>query len=298
MLMLSGGDPLQRFDLFSLIEHARNCRLKVAVTLAATRLATRKALWRLREVGISRLAISMNGANAETHDGLCGQRTWEIIGVARELGIPLQINTTLQPANLSQLDAMADQIAIAKIAWWSVCFLVPVGAAAGMPRLTAEQCEQAFARLWLQSRLQSYAIETTEAPHYRRFVLEYLRQHGTGANLTRELRSQIGRGPGGKLNDGKGMMFINHAGLVCPSEFLPLVCGMFPLSHVVDVYRDSPIFRALRDSGCLEGKCSLCEYRHVCGGSRARAYAVSGNVFAQEPDCAYVPAAMQTLRET
>jgi AdoMet-dependent heme synthase len=122
-----------------------------------------------------------------------------------------------------------------------------------------------------------------------------LRQHGTGVNLTREVRSQVGRGPCRKLNDGKGMMFINHAGLVCPSEFFPLVCGMFPLSHVVDVYRDSPIFQALRDSDRLEGKCSLCEYRHVCGGIRARAYAVAGNLFAQEPDCAYISTAMQPL---
>jgi radical SAM protein with 4Fe4S-binding SPASM domain len=245
----------------------------------------------------------LEGAESDTHDDLAGipesyRRTWEIIEAARELGIPLQINTTLQPANLSHINAMADQLARVRIALWSVTFLVPVEATAGKPRMTAEQCETAFARLWLQSRLQSYAIETNEAPHYRRFVLENLRQNGVVDHTTRELRDEVLRRSHGGLNNGKGIMFINSAGLIYPSRYLPLVCGMFPISHLVDVYQNSPIFRALRDSDRLEGKCSLCEYRHLCGGSRARAYAVKQNLFAQEPDCSYIPFGMQEYAST
>jgi AdoMet-dependent heme synthase len=181
-----------------------------------------------------------------------------------------------------------------KIALWSVFFLVPVGRADSLPRLNALQCEEAFSRLWQQSRIRSDAIKTTEAPHYRRFVLEQLSCGNTDGALSEELRSQASRWARCGVNDGKGVMFISHVGLIYPSGFLPIVCGAFPLSNVVDVYQNSPIFRALRQARRLEGKCHVCEYREVCGGSRARAYAVTGNLFAQEPDCAYVPAAAQS----
>lgn len=292
MLVLTGGDPFKRADIFELVEHAAGSGLDVSVTPSATPLVTQGAIRRLRDAGISRMAVSIDGADAPTHDatrGVAGSfdRSLEILADARDAGIPVQVNTTLTPTILNQIDRMAEMLARQEIVMWSVFFLVPVGRADQMLRLSADQCEVAFARLWRQSQRQPYAIKTTEAPHYRRFVIQH--------QLPKARRDPSATPPGfisAGVNDGKGVMFVSHAGLVHPSGFLPIVCGMFPLEHVVQIYQDSPVFCALRDADRLEGKCRNCEFRNICGGSRARAYSVTGNLFAQEPDCAYIPAAV------
>jgi radical SAM protein len=294
-LVLTGGDPLKRPDLFDLVEYAAAKPLEVGVTPSATPLVTAAALRRLRDAGMGRLAISLDGADAATHDGQRGvagihQRTWEIIATAGDLQIPLQVNTTLTPANFDQIDAMAEQLAAARIVLWSVFFLVPVGRAAFAPRLTAEQYETAFDKLWRQSLLRSYAIKTTEAPHYRRFALRSLSHAQSQDVIAVKDKQRLLRRSTLGVNDGKGIMFVSHVGLIHPSGFLPIVCGLFPRNNLVYTYQRSPIFRGLRDSGRLEGKCKACEFRRLCGGSRARAYAVTGNIYAQEPDCNYLPA--------
>ncbi len=289
MLILTGGDPLKRPDIFELVEYAVARGLQVSITPSATPLVTREAIRRLGDAGISRLAISIDGADAATHDanrGVFGsfERSLEILRDARELGIETQINTTLTPANFEQIESMAERFAEFDIALWSIFFLIPVGRAGRLPRLNAEECEQAFERLWRQSKIQPYMIKSTEAPHYRRFVIQ---------NEVSKAASQTGTRPRGFIpagvNDGKGVMFVSHTGLIHPTGFLPVVCGVFPQQSVVRVYQDSPIFKGLRDANRLEGKCGACEFRNVCGGSRARSYAVTGNIFAEEPDCIYQP---------
>lgn len=263
------------------------------MTPSATPLVTRAALKLLQSAGMKRLAISLDGADAPTHDGQRGvpgifARSLDIIRDARQLDIPTQVNTTLIPENLDQIDDLADLLAALDIVLWSVFYLVPVGRAMDSRRLTSEQYEQSFAKLATQMRRQSFAIKTTEAPHFRRFLLQQRRQRGESETSLTAKMSPSGQAPMG-VNDGKGVMFISHAGLVHPSGFMPVVCGMFPLADIVEIYQSSPIFQALRDSTRLEGKCGRCEYRNICGGSRARAYAVTGNPYAEEPDCAYDP---------
>lgn len=294
MLVLTGGDPFKRVDIFELVEHAVGSGLNVSITPSATPLVTRTAIRRLRDAGISRMAISIDGADARTHDATRGvsgsfNRSLEILADSRDAGISVQVNTTLTPTNFGQIDRIAEMLAGRDIVMWSVFFLVPVGRADQMPRLSAEQNEVAFARLWRQSRRQPYAIKTTEAPHYRRFVLQQQL-----SKAKREPGAAPPRPISAGVNDGKGVMFVSHAGLVHPSGFLPIVCGVFPLEHVARIYQDSPVFRGLRDSDRLEGKCHDCEFRKICGGSRARAYALTGNLFAQEPDCSYVPDGMRS----
>lgn len=289
LLVLTGGDPLKRNDIFELIEYAVCKNLEVSITPSATPLVSRRAIERLRDAGISRMAISIDGVDARTHDRVRGvpgsfARSIEILQDARSLGLETQINTVLTPSNVDQIEAMAASFAAFEIALWSVFFLVPVGRGDQLPRLNALQCEQAFERLWKESLRQPYMIKTTEAPHYRRFVI----QNQIG-KANRESEAHPHPFIPGSVNDGKGIMFISHAGLVHPSGFLPIVCGLFPRQHLVDIYQESPVFRALRDSNRLEGKCGLCEFRNICGGSRARAYALSGNLFAEEPDCVYNP---------
>jgi radical SAM protein with 4Fe4S-binding SPASM domain len=234
------------------------------------------------------MAISIDGADARTHDnrrGVAGsfKRSLQILADARAEGIPTQVNTTITPANVGHIDQLAELLSRQKIEMWSVFFLVPVGRASFAPRLSSDQCESAFERLWKESQRQGYAIKTTEAPHYRRFVIQH---EDKGVRIGDRLKSRYA--PLG-INDGKGVMFVSHVGRIYPSGFLPLFCGRFPAAHVVSVYQDSPVFRGLRDADRLEGKCKICEFRTICGGSRARAYAVTGNPFAEEPDCAYVP---------
>ncbi len=290
MLILTGGDPLKRRDIFELVEYAVACGLQVSITPSATPLVTREAIRQLRDAGISRMAISIDGADAVTHDanrGVVGsfERSLEILRDARELGVETQINTTLTPANFDQIESMAECFAQFDIALWSLFFLIPVGRAGQMPRLSADQCELAFERLWQQAKVQPYMIKTTEAPHYRRYAIQH-QLPKTGQADARP-RAFIPAG----VNDGKGVMFVSHTGTIHPTGFLPVVCGLFPLQSVVQVYQDSPIFKSLRDADQLEGKCGECEFRNVCGGSRARAYAVTGNMFAEEPDCSYQPMA-------
>lgn len=294
-LVLTGGDPFKRGDLVGLVEHAADLGLQVALTPSATPLVTREALAALKRAGLARLALSLDGADAATHDAVRGvpgvfRRTLEIMGWARQLGLPLQVNTTVSPQNYQQLDALADLLAELGIVLWSVFFLVPVGRAWQAQRLRAEQYEEVFAVLYRQMLRQPYAIKTTEAPHFRRYVLE----HGVEGEAKRQAWRRWKAFPA--TNDGKGILFVGHTGLIYPSGFMPLVCGLFSLDHLVHVYQCSPVFRALRDADRLEGKCHVCEYRHICGGSRARAYAVTGNPFAQEPDCNYVPRALRGHR--
>jgi radical SAM protein len=296
LLVLTGGDPLKRADIYQLIRHGVSLGLDVSITPSATPLVTPHAIAKLRDAGIARMAISIDGADAATHDATRGvsgsfDRSLEILAEAKHQGISLQVNTTLTPGNVDQIDRMAAMLDRHGIAMWSVFFLVPVGRAGSMDRLTAEQSEDAFAALWHQSQIRQFVIKTTEAPHYRRFLVQHRprKAERVGINDTSRFLSH-------GVNDGKGVMFISHAGVVHPSGFLPIVCGVFPLQNVVSIYQESSVFRGLRDADRLLGKCGACEFRHLCGGSRARAYAVTGDVFAAEPDCVYQPSAWSSTQ--
>ncbi|WP_428939022.1 TIGR04053 family radical SAM/SPASM domain-containing protein [Fontivita pretiosa] len=301
MLVLTGGDPLKRKDVFDLVGYATAGNLPVAMTPSATPLVTREAIARLHRSGLHRLAVSLDAADARTHDAFRGvpgsfRRTLEIIADAHAVGLPVQINTTVGRHNVDQIDQMLELAAELRAVLWSVFFIVPTGRAGADLRLDAEQCEQVFQRLWLGSQRLGLPIKTTEAPHYRRFILQQQRRlrsaAGDGALSDTAAGAARSRGIGpGQIgtNDGKGIMFISHIGEIFPSGFLPICCGRFPLDSVVDVYQNAATFRALRDASGLGGKCGACEYRELCGGSRARAYAIYGDPLAAEPDCAYIP---------
>lgn len=291
MLILTGGDPLKRPDIYELIEYSVACGIDVSITPSATPLVNRESIQRLKDSGISRMAISIDGADAETHDthrGVAGSfaHSLDVLRIARELGVQTQINTTLSPTNVDQIETMADRFAELDIALWSVFFLIPVGRAVHMARLNEDECEAAFARLHAQARKQPYLLKTTEAPHYRRYVIQNTQKQSEAAP-----RGFIPAG----VNDGKGVMFVSHIGEVFPTGFLPIHCGAFPNQNIVDIYQNSPTFKMLRDSDRLQGKCGVCEFRNVCGGSRARAFGVTGNFMAEEPDCNYLPPAFTSL---
>lgn len=301
LLVLTGGDPLKRPDIYALIEYATSLGMHVAVTPSATPLVTRDAVARLKQAGVSRLAISLDGATAASHDEMRGvdgsfAKTLEILEMAREFQIPSQVNSTITRRNFEEIDDIAELISTYDIVLWSVFFLIPVGRGTELQRLDANQCEDAFERLWDQSLRRPYAIKTTEAPHYRRFLLQRKKEQSVAK---REETSRPARLPAQGValgvNDGRGAMFVGHRGEVYPSGFMPLLCGKFPQEDVVDIYQNSPMMKLLRDSDQLKGKCGWCEYRNVCGGSRARTYALTGDPMESEPDCIYEPTQVQSL---
>ncbi len=291
MLVLTGGDPLKRPDIYELVDHGVRLGLDVAMTPSATPLVTATALLRLRAAGLHRLALSLDGIDAATHDAFRGvpgsfDRTLAILSWARSVGLPLQVNTTIAKTNVHQIDPLAEMLAGQGIVLWSVFFLVPVGRGAQLERISPQQYEEVFERLWHHAQRQPFGIKTTEAPHYRRFVLQ--REGDPQRSRGVEVVRQPQRAPLG-INDGRGVMFVSHQGVMYPSGFLPVACGRFPRESIVDVYQHNHRFQALRDVNRLQGKCGHCEFRHVCGGSRARSYALTGELLAAEPDCTYSP---------
>jgi AdoMet-dependent heme synthase len=170
---------------------------------------------------------------------------------------------------------------------WSVFFLVATGRASASQDLTAEEYEEVFRFLYDLSKTAPFDIKTTEAQHYRRYVAQRRKAEGRSGAACEAAPEVIQRQAG--INDGKGFVFISHTGEIYPSGFLPLTAGNVRRDSLATVYRESPLFRTLRDAGHLEGKCGECEYRNLCGGSRSRSYALSGNFLAEEPRCVYVP---------
>lgn len=296
VFVLTGGDPIKRPDLFELIAHARKVGVRVSLTPSATPLLTRDIVFRLKEAGLARLAVSMDGASAATHDafrGLSGSfaRTLDAVRWANEAGLPVQINTTFSRRNIGEIDDIVALVESLGITLWSVFFLVPTGRGKLNDLLSADEFEEVFAKIHQLSKKAGFDIKTTEAQHYRRFALQQKvadRKAGIATDAPARVEDAIGRAPRG-LNDGKGFVFISHTGEVFPSGFLPTSAGSVRQQPLAEIYRNSPVFRALRDTSKLEGKCGACEFKEICGGSRARAYALTGNAHAEEPCCSYVP---------
>jgi radical SAM protein len=298
VFVLTGGDPIKRPDLFELIEYAGSAGVRVSLTPSATPLLTREVIHRLKAAGLARLAVSLDGSNAEVHDAFRGMsgsfdRTMEAIEWANEVGLPVQINTTFSRSNVDDFDAIAGLIESKNITLWSVFFLVPTGRGKLDQLLSPDEFELVFAKLYVLSQRARFHIKTTEAQHYRRYLLQQQtanRRHGPTSSTEAPNRVQdtIGRAPRG-LNDGKGFVFISHTGEVFPSGFLPFAAGNVRSESLATIYRESPLFQQLRDASQLGGKCGACEFRHICGGSRARAFALTGDPLAEEPCCSYVP---------
>ena len=292
LVVLTGGDPAKRPDLIDLVRHGVRSGLRVALTPSATPLVTPLLLLRLAEAGLSRLAVSVDGIDAASHDGFRGvpgsyARTFSIVHQAPLMGLPTQVNTTVTDRNVADLERIAEQLASAGIALWSVFFLVPTGRGEALRVLDPQVAEHVLERLATIARWAPFDVKTTAAPHFRRVLLQQRVQRRDVIGI-----DDIGRAPRG-VNDGQGILFVSHRGEIFPSGFLPLACGSVRRDDLAAVYRLHPLFRALRDPDRLTGKCGACEFRRVCGGSRARAYAMLGDAFASDPACAYQPRAVR-----
>lgn len=278
-MVFTGGDPLKRPDLFSLLAESAGLGLRTTVTPSATPLLTDDAVTRIRDCGVSRMAVSLDGADADAHDSfrqVAGsyERTMGALRHAARIGLETQINTTVTRYNRDSLGRIAEVVGAEGARLWSVFFLVVTGRAALADDLSAEEYEQVFEFLYKTSLTAPFLIKTTEAQHYRRYVAQ---------------RRRSARGLS-NVNDGRGFLFVSHTGEIYPSGFLEVSAGNVRRTTVQAAYRDSGVFRVLRNSDALGGKCGACDYRNLCGGSRSRAFALTGDYLAADPRCTYEPA--------
>jgi radical SAM protein len=319
IFVFTGGDPMKRKDVYELIRYAADKGVQVALTPSATPLLTREAIFKLKEAGLVRLGISLDGSTPEIHDNFRGlpgawARTIQAIEWANEAGIPIQVHSTISRHNANDLDNLCALFEKMAIVMWNVFFLVPVGRGQLSDLLSGEEFEQVFGKIYELSHRVSFQIKTTEAMHYRRYLLQHNLEerkmgHGHGhpgaaghkyepGAPTSDAKTRTASWATRRVNDGKGFMFISHVGNVYPSGFLPIHAGNIRETPLAEIYRESPIFKSLRDTSKLEGKCGACEYKEICGGSRARAYAVTGDPLAQEPCCIYQPKNWDAERES
>lgn len=303
IFVITGGDPMLRKDLYELIGYATSKGLRVSLTPSATKLVTWQRLQLAKESGVRRLAISLDGPIPEVHDAFRGfagsfQRTLEILGDAQKIGLSLQINTTISRHNLGFIDQMPPLVSNFGAVQWSAFFLVPTGRGKVADMISAEDQEKVLLWLYELSEKASFDIKATACPPYRRVVIQAKKNKREERNGERvalmgagyQYEDGLNRPAMAKgVNDGKGFCFISHLGNVYPSGFLPIYAGNIGEQNLVEIYRHSALFKDLRDSSKLKGKCGRCEFREVCGGSRARAYAITGDYLAEDPTCIYQP---------
>jgi len=296
LIVLTGGDPAERPDLLEIIQECRHRGFSVAMTPSGTPRVTRELVRELKANGLERLAISLDAPTRQRHDSfrnVDGSFDWSrrILDWAKDEGLPVQINTTVCRANYSHFNEMAEMVEKIGAVLWSVFFLVPVGRAENSLQITSLEAERIMIRMAELSGKASFDIKSTACPQFRRVLMRRQKavnpQDGQGlAVIDKSLR--LGRLRSyGAINDGLGLLFISHNGGLMPSGFLPLEAGNARRDSIVEVYRKSQLFRTLRDRSLLKGKCGSCDFKDICGGSRARAYASTGDYLDEDPLCLY-----------
>jgi len=303
-LLLTGGDPLMRGDFFDLIQYAKGKGIYVAVAASVTPKLTEESIYRMKELGVDIMSLSLDGATPVTHDRLRGVKgTWQEtirnLRLAAEVGLRTQINTTVMRSNVRELADIFHAAKTNGAVAWEVFFLIRTGRGASLESLDAEECEQVMHFLF-DATHYGLPVRTAEGPHFRRVRVEREIGHRSSADVLysrlaarlRQIEGEPTDQPSLKstaTRDGRGIMFVAYNGEVYPSGFLPISTGRVPASNLRTIYKSAPLFVALRNSANLKGRCGICNYREVCGGSRSRAFAEFGDPLQEDPACGYAP---------
>lgn len=287
--IITGGDVLERADIFQLTDYARRRGVAPTVTVSVTPSLTGAVVGKLRHNGAARLAIGVDSSSPDRHDatrGVDGNFSSTLLALrwARTADLPLEINTLLNRRNFNDLQTIAELLGDIGATRWNVFLLVPTGNSKNVSALTADEVEKAFEILYELSSRTPYTIRTFEGPQYNRFVAQ------KAAKERLELQPTFGH----PVPKNKELLFISHTGEVSASPFLPLTAGNVRYQPLSIIYRSSDLFAALRDTSNLKGKCSRCEFKTICGGSRARSFATTGDLFGSDPLCAYQPGTFTT----
>jgi radical SAM protein len=317
IVILTGGDPFKRADIFELVAYGTQIGLPIAVSPSGTPLLNRENLLRLKEAGAKAISLSIDGSAPELHDAFrrvdgSFQMTLNGWQAAREIRLKLQLNTTVTRYNLYDLPDIFRLVQDIGVMTWSVFFLVPTGRGKIEDEITPEEYEDVMN--WLYDAGKLLSVKTTEGHHFKRVVIQrtILDQLGIDpmpvmglSDTYQQLKAHFDRVADFSndryveedrmrrtpmhINAGNGFVFISRRGEVFPSGFMPIAAGNVRENSLVDIYRDSPLFRDLRSPDKFEGRCGQCEFRAMCGGSRSRAYAVTGSPLGEEPYCTYDP---------
>lgn len=310
ILVFTGGDLLMRSDIWQLLEHSSSRGIRTAVAPSVTPLLTPETLDRFLDVGVSAISISLDSALPEIHDSIRGipgvwRKTVEILREAVARGMRVQVNTVVMKGTVEYLPETLKLLLDLGVRVWEVFYFIPTGRGSYSLDLTPQEYEDVSHFLYDASKY-GVLVRTTEGPMFRRVVVERRRAERGGKpvgagplykRLMEKTLKLLGEPEGGPrahtagTRDGKGIVFVAHNGSVYPSGFLPVPVGNVRTAKLRDIYRNSSILRGLRDSSILKGRCRICEYRDLCGGSRARAYAYTGDPFAEDPACVYRPSA-------
>jgi radical SAM protein len=295
-LILTGGDPLSRKDIYELIDYANGLGLEVSITPSATPELTNDAITKLKKHGIQSLGLSLDGSCAAKHDAIRAvpgtfDRTIEAARHCGRLGLPIQVNTLVAEETADDLPAIYELLRTSfPVMRWSLFFLISVGRGKALNEVSPEEGEIIMRWVFDLSQHSPFAVKTTEAPSYRRIAIERMRTSG----MAKPEMKQTSVYKGFQIRDGHGIVFVSNLGEVYPSGFLPLHCGNVRNGSLIDIYRNSDVFRSLHSPDEFHGKCGVCEYSHICGGSRARAFAHTGDVLGSDPFCPYEPAGIHT----
>jgi radical SAM protein len=311
IFIITGGDPIKREDIFDIVYYAWRNDIKVALTPSATPLITEEVIKKLKESGLNRIALSLDGSNEEIHDNFRGikgtfNKTFEILNYADKYNLETQIHTTLTEFNYQDIPNIVELIKKINPKLWAIFLLIQVGRAKAnnLKLINPYKLEELFNYLYDLSKEVNFDITTREGYHYRRVIIqrkakelninEYellqkvIKEKLTPNDLIDNKKSLIRRAPFG-VNDGKGMIFINHVGEVQPSGFINLSAGNIRKQSLKDIYQNSKLLNDIRDYSKIKGKCGVCEYREICGGSRSRSYALTGSYHNSDPYCIYKP---------
>jgi len=301
MIIITGGDPLMRSDIFDILDIFNRENFNVSISFSGTNLATEEKL-DLISKKVKNVAISLDGSNVEIHDGFRNVPGTFITSMKilnyLENRVNLQINTTVGKHNLKDLPNIFKLVKSLNIKTWDLFFIVPTGRATSELSLDPNEIMDVMSWLYFIQTTSEFRIKVTEAPFYNRMKIEgptdnnnelflYLLRN-SGIDTVKKTLPVTRDSNNLGVTDGRGTMFISHIGEIQPTGFLPLTGGNIRKDDIVDVYLHSKIFMDLKDPERLKGKCSTCKFKDICGGSRARAFAVYGDYLQEDPACPYV----------
>ncbi len=280
ILIISGGDPLQRTDIFTIASYANKLGFRVVMSPSGSDI-TPEVIVKMKASGVKMISLSLDGSTAQMHDSFrqvsgAFNLALKNISLAKEGGLPFRINTTVTKHNVSDLSAMHKLVIELGAEEWDVFMLVPTGRGKVTMEIAPKDYEATLKQIYALSQTSSIPIKMTCAPQYTRVAAQ---QSKAASHATH------GRG----CMAGNGFCFISHVGEVFGCGFLPLSAGNVRSQKFSEIYQKAPLFVSLRNSNLLTGKCGVCEFKTGCGGCRARALSVHGDVLAEEPYCLYQP---------
>lgn len=306
VLIITGGDPLMRTDIYDLIEYANSLSIPVSLAPSVTPRLTRDSIRKIKELGVRTVSISLDGATPKTHESIRGiqghfETTINTISTLVSEGITVQINTAVMRDNVLELPNIAYIVKNLGASIWEVFFLIKVGRGINAEEITPREYEDVMHFLY-DASMYGFTVRTVEAPFFRRIVVwrknNINRIEYAPTELYYQLVARLRETLGAPISepkaytvgtrDGKGIIFVAYNGDVYPSGFLPFPLGNIRVTNIVDIYRNNQILKDIRAAN-FKGRCGICEFKDICGGSRARAYATYKDPLGEDPACIYIP---------